>query len=198
MKFQNCTTKEYHVPCKITQVCFRKVGCSVFISWSSAAFAPLSQRGSWDDESNKVKFSIMVHDDVIKWKHIPPYWPIVREIHRLPFYSPHKGQWRAALMLSLICTWTNRNNLVNNLYADDLRRHRAHYDVTEMTYIRYMWYCSPVGKDGISINSHDIKCIITHDVITLSLKFITSSWHLVDVNPLANKFGALGASQMFR
>ena len=43
------------------------------------------------------------HDDVIKWKHFPHYWPFVREINRSPVISPHKGQWRGALMFSLIC-----------------------------------------------------------------------------------------------
>ena len=42
------------------------------------------------------------HDDVIKWKQFPRYWPFVRGIHR-----------------------SGRD-------ADDLRRHRAHYDVTVM------------------------------------------------------------------
>ena len=37
---------------------------------------------------------------------------------------------RGALMISLICSWTN--GLVNNRDADGLRRHRAHYDVTIM------------------------------------------------------------------
>ena len=36
------------------------------------------------------------HDDVIKWKHFPRYWPFVRGIHRSPVNSPHKGQWRRA------------------------------------------------------------------------------------------------------
>ena len=44
--------------------------------------------------------------------------------------SPHKGQWREALMLSLTYAWTN--GWVNNRDASDLRRHRAHYDVTVM------------------------------------------------------------------
>ena len=44
------------------------------------------------------------HDDVIKWKHIPRYWPFVRGIHQSPVNSPHKGQWCWALMFSLICT----------------------------------------------------------------------------------------------
>ena len=43
------------------------------------------------------------HDDVIKWKHFPRDWPFVRGIHRWPVNSPHKGQWRGALMFSFIC-----------------------------------------------------------------------------------------------
>ena len=47
------------------------------------------------------------HDDVIKWKHFPRYWPFVRGIHWWLVDSPHKGQWRGAFMLYLICAWTN-------------------------------------------------------------------------------------------
>ena len=43
---------------------------------------------------------------------------------------PHKGQWRGALMFSLICVWIN--GWVNNRDAGDLRRHLAHYDVIVM------------------------------------------------------------------
>ena len=42
------------------------------------------------------------HDDVIKWKHFPRYWPFVRGIHRSPVDSPLKGQWRGVLIFSLI------------------------------------------------------------------------------------------------
>ena len=68
------------------------------------------------------------HDDVIKCKHFPRYWPFVRAIHRSPVNSPHKCQWRGALVFSLVCVWIN--GWVNNREACDLRRHRAHYDVT--------------------------------------------------------------------
>ena len=44
--------------------------------------------------------------------------------------SPHKGQWRGALVLSLICVWIN--GWVNNREAGDLKRHRAHYGVIVM------------------------------------------------------------------
>ena len=46
---------------------------------------------------------LKIQDDVIEWKHFPRYWPFVRRIHRSPVNSPHKGQWRGALMFSLIC-----------------------------------------------------------------------------------------------
>ena len=48
------------------------------------------------------------HDDVIKRKHFPRHWPFVWGIHRSPVNSPHKGQWRGALMFSLICAWKKR------------------------------------------------------------------------------------------
>ena len=70
----------------------------------------------------------MQHDDVIKCKHFPHYWPFVRGIHRPPMNSTHKGQWHGAFMFSLICAWTN--GWVNNRYAGDLRHHRAHHVVT--------------------------------------------------------------------
>ena len=66
---------------------------------------------------------VFIHDDVIKWKHFPLYWPFVRGIHRWPVNSPLKGQWRGALMFFLSAPW------INNREAGKLRRHRAHFDV---------------------------------------------------------------------
>ena len=48
------------------------------------------------------------HDDVIKWKHFPRYWPFVRRIHRSLVNSPHKGQWRGAFTFSSICALNKR------------------------------------------------------------------------------------------
>ena len=39
-----------------------------------------------------------LHDDIIKWKHFPRYWPFVRRIQRSPVNFPHKGQSRGDLM----------------------------------------------------------------------------------------------------
>ena len=66
----------------------------------------------------------------IIWKHFPRYWPFVRGTRRRPVNSPQKGQWREALMFSLICAWMN--DWVNSREAVDLRRHRTNYDVTVM------------------------------------------------------------------
>ena len=53
-------------------------------------------------------------------------------IHRSPVNSSHKGQWRSALMFSLICAWIN--GWIKNGEAGDLRRHRVHYNVAVMSY----------------------------------------------------------------
>ena len=79
-----------------------------------------------------IKRLYLHHDDVIKWKYFPRNWPFVRGIHRSPVNSPHKGQWRGALMFSLIYAWIN--DWVNNGEAGDLRRHRAHYAVIVMVF----------------------------------------------------------------
>ena len=67
------------------------------------------------------------HDDVMKRKYFPRYWPFVKGIHRSPVDSPRKGQWRGALNFFLIWAWTN--DWANNREAGDLRRHRAYCDV---------------------------------------------------------------------
>ena len=79
------------------------------------------------DSSPHPLMTLLIHDDVIKWKR---YWPFVWGIHRWPVNSPRKGQWRGALMFSLICTGINGS--ANNREAGDLRRHPTHYDVTVM------------------------------------------------------------------
>ena len=86
------------------------------------------------------------HDDVIKWKHFPHYWPYVRGIHRSPVNSPHKGQWRGALMFSLFCVWIN--SWVNNGEASDLRRHCTQYDICITAKLHFSWLtaCLPICR----------------------------------------------------
>ena len=89
------------------------------------------------------------YDDAIKWKHFPRYWPFVRGIHRSPVNSPHKGQWRGALMFSLI--YALINCWVNNREAGDLRRYHAYYDVTVMRSVKFHHTCqiNPEYSDQI-------------------------------------------------
>ena len=81
---------------------------------------------------------IHIHDDVIKWKHFLRNWPFVRGIHRSPVNSPHKGQWRGALMFTLICA--RINGWVNTREAGDLRRYLPHYDVIVMRSGLFYWH----------------------------------------------------------
>ena len=84
----------------------------------------------YHEYKNWIFFLGSSYDDVIKWMRFPRYWPFVWGIHRSPVNYPHKGQWRGALMLSLICEWINR--WVYNREAGDLRRHRTHYGAIVM------------------------------------------------------------------
>ena len=95
------------------------------------AVTRISSKWRYFRSNEGFKYSTQSHDDVIKWEYFPRYWPFVRGIHRSPVSSPHKGQWRRALMVSLICAWIS--GWVNNRKAGDLRCHRAHYDVTVMS-----------------------------------------------------------------
>ena len=70
------------------------------------------------------------HDGIIKWKHFPYYWPFVRGIYMWPMDSPHKNEWCRALILPLICAWTNSWDVRG---AGDLRCHCTYYDITVMT-----------------------------------------------------------------
>ena len=75
--------------------------------------------------------------------HVGPIWS--------PVNSPHKGQWRGSSFdVFLICAWINA--WVNNREAGDLRRYRAHNDVTETPYLTStgkLWgvYCEDFRKN---------------------------------------------------
>ena len=102
-----------------------------------------------------VSWNNCFHDDVIKWKHFPRYWPFVRGIHRSPVNSPHKGHWRGAFMFSLICAWINR--WVNNSEAGVLRRYRTQYDVIVMTRFLKIIDISNI-TDYFALNRQIINC----------------------------------------
>ena len=102
------------------------------------------------------------HDDVINGNIFRVTGHLCGEF-RSPVNSPHKGQWRAALMFSLICA--RLNGWVNNGEAGDLRHHRAHYDVTVM---------SVNNADSISMSwrSHAMQSLMFSNVANVLSYFI--------------------------
>ena len=73
---------------------------------------------------------MLENDDVIKWKHFRVTGPLCWEFTGHRWIPRTKGQWREALMFSLIFAWTN--NWANNGGTGDLRRHCTRYDVSVM------------------------------------------------------------------
>ena len=87
------------------------------------------------DISNcRLQLLFVLHLDIFNedtwWRHHMEAFSALMTLHRSPVNSPHKGQWREALIFSLIDAWTN--GWVNNRDAGGLRRHCGHYDVTVM------------------------------------------------------------------
>ena len=93
------------------------------------------------------------HDDVIKWKHFPRYWSFVRGIHRSPVNSPHIGQWRGALMLSLICALNKRLS-------------KQSWGWWFETPSRSLWrHCSDITRQGHLQGHYHIRFRLSRDII---------------------------------
>ena len=116
------------------------------------------------------------HDDVIKWKHF----------HRSPVNYPHKGQWRGALMFSLICAWIN--GWVNNGDAGDLRRHGSHYDVIIMITGQYFTVVPVTSHPLLGAQSLPEPAIAYYPLIsvkqTSALEYVTQLIFFVCLNVL--------------
>ena len=99
-------------------------------------------------------------------KKIPRYWPFVRGIHRSPVNSPHKGQWRGALMFSLICACIN--GWVNNWDAGEcgitvmLVSFMSGLRFIRLTALMYLilWYVLPLYNN----ESMDFAIEVTHRI----------------------------------
>ena len=105
-----------------------------------------------------------MHDDIIKWKHFPRYWPFVWGIHWSPVNSPHRGQWRGALMLSLICA--RINGWVNNC--------EGWFETPSCS----LWHHSNVHSTFVTAMLYAISCNITQWLTTL-LKDPTVLWQSI-------------------
>ena len=92
--------------------------------------------------------NVDTHDDIIKWKHFPCYWPLVQGIHQSSVNSPHKGHWCGDLMCCLFCACTY--GWVNNGDTGDVRCHRTHFDFIVMcVHVMTSSWKSVVSYDGL-------------------------------------------------
>ena len=114
----------------------------------------------------------------------------------VPVNSQHKGQWRGALMFSLICIWLNV--WVNNRVFGDLRRHRAHYDVTVIKQLtecdvtttpdtqprKYMtyWYLDVLNCTSGPFRGYHMTCEFTISENHFRSSLFTSMWKRNEIN----------------
>ena len=112
------------------------------------------------------------------WRHqmdsFSCYCPLVRGIHRSPVNSLHKGQWREALRISLICAGTN--SWVNNHEAGDLRCYPAHYDVTLM---HWKLSCSQWNWNVVMLTT--LQSLAELDVVIMTTSSATSDYKVIKV-----------------
>ena len=109
---------------------YKKFSINNWILLILSKFLKITSKVNSDTQrmGDSITVVVSVHDDVIKWKHFPRYWPFVRGIHRSR-WIPHTIARDAELWCFLLA-WLN--DWVNSRKAGDLRRHRGHYDVNVM------------------------------------------------------------------
>ena len=107
----------YHKYLKIARSTHWVSSCRI-IFWKWGCFRVINSLWFW-----------LIQDDVIKLI-FSASLALCEGNPPAPVEFHYKGQWRRILMFTLICARTN--DWANNRNAGDLRRHRAHHDVTVM------------------------------------------------------------------
>ena len=100
----------------------------------------------WEDK-------IAIHDDVIKWKHFPRYWPFVQEIHRSPL------TWSLDVLFGLRLNTRLSKQSRHRWFKTSSRSLWRHCNV-----IHYAW-ALPICADQHSLNRYHA----TDKLIQLSL-----------------------------
>ena len=104
---------KWHTLVFFNRTIYRRYRCSSYEIWTIYSkkyllcvllFSYISSLSHWrcggDFKCTTHSLKFAVHDEVIKWKHFPLYWPFVRGIRRSSVNSPHKGQWRGCFLWS--------------------------------------------------------------------------------------------------
>ena len=128
--------------CNATQNSANTVGCQVDVDMTYMLMYFVIGNGYVKLARNWFAGYRKKHDDVIKLKPFPRYWPFVWGIYRSPVNSPHKGQRSGTLIFPWSAPWIN--DWINNHETGDLRRHHAHYGVIVMSWVNIfnkLLYC---------------------------------------------------------
>ena len=121
----------------------------------------------------------------LRHQHFSCHWPFVRGLHRPPVDSPHKDQWRGALMFSFMCAWTN--GWANSEDVGDLRRQSAHCYVTVIESLLLMmtsWHGN--AHKGPPVMRSVNVCVSMHKLLKNS-RFAGDLRCHGALNPLLNK-----------
>ena len=118
----------------IKQTCNTAHACTHTTTVASTCDESLSLRQMMWLSFHYMRTRFTLHDAFTWWRHQMEIFSALLALcagnSPVPVNSPHKGQWRGALMFCLICA--RIDDWVNNREAGDLRRHRGHYDVIVM------------------------------------------------------------------
>ena len=144
--------------------------------------------------ANWWRYCVMIRNEALmtSWRHQMETFSALLAIcagnSPVPVNSPHKGQWRGALMFSLICA--RINGWVNNGKAGDLIRNRAHYDVTVIPYYRQL--VPPIHTASFHIHlmmsylGHayyidDVECVMVSQIASkLIVRATASKLRIID------------------
>ena len=120
------------------------------------------------------------HDDVIKWKHFPRYWPFVRGIHRSPVNSPHQAQWCGALVFSLICVWIINKRLSKHSWGwwfETLSRPLWPHHNVGFVYEKFTQTAIYVGPRWFNVGTVAPTLGQRLRTVLFSLSFLTITWY---------------------
>ena len=140
-------------------------------------------------------FEWLVHDDVIKWKHFPRYWPFVQGIHRASANSPHKGQWQGALMFSFICALNKQLSKQSWGWWFETPSHSLwrHCNVHKIK--RHAMHSEPSNNPHSCVSSRLLQRIaaISRDMGTKVAFFYIEGWRQIEIQDLLSKVVGFGA-----
>ena len=117
---------------KFHWILFPKIKFMISWFWSPTHWPIYASPCFIDLQLNPTAWHGEFHDDVINGNILQVTGPLWGETTGHRWIPPIKGQWRGALMFSLICAWTS--NWANNQNAGDLKHYCVHYGVTLVYY----------------------------------------------------------------